>query len=67
MAKVYQCDACGKVMKNPYEARMKEFYVGCSFEYGHVFPSNNKRIKRIHLCEECYDGLQKLAEDKERT
>lgn len=64
MAKVYQCDACGDVMKSPYEAKMKEFYIGCSFEFGHVLPSFNKKIVRIHLCDNCYRNLNRLAEVK---
>lgn len=65
MAQVYQCDACGEVMKNPYDAKMKEFYVGCTFDLDRVWPTNWTRVKRIHLCEDCYHGLKKLAADKE--
>ena len=67
MAKVYQCDACGEVMGNPYKAKMREFFIGCSYELDHTFPSFDIRTTRIHLCETCYKGLRKLAENKEAT
>ena len=62
--KVYECDACKKTIKDPYEVKMKEFYVGCSFETCGVFPSNDKREVKIHLCDDCFKGLNKIAKDK---
>lgn len=62
--KVYECDSCKKIIQNPYEVNMKEFYVGCSFEIWGVFPSNDKRKVKIHLCDDCFNGLNKIAKDK---
>lgn len=63
MAKAYVCDACGITMTDPYEAKMREFYVGVEFDYGHAFPCNVKTCKhKVHLCDECYHALHELAE-----
>ena len=65
MAKAYICDACGITMENPYEAKMREFYVGVEFDYGHAFPCNVKTRKfKVHLCDECYHSLNELAREK---
>ena len=48
---MYECDACKKTIKDPYEVKMKEFYVGCFFENCGIFPSNDKRKVKIHLCD----------------
>ena len=62
--KAYVCDSCGRTMTNPYKERMTKFYVGCHFDFGTVFPENSKRSVKIHLCENCYNGLQYIAEQK---
>lgn len=65
MAKAYVCDACGVAMADPYEAKMREFYVGVKFDYGHAFPCNVKTPKcKIHLCDDCYRGLHDVAARK---
>lgn len=64
MAKAYICDACGITMTVPYEAKMKEFYIGCSFELNGVFPSFNKRRVKVHLCDDCYHALHLMAKEK---
>lgn len=65
--KVYQCDGCGKTITNPYEEKMKEFYVGCHFDYGGVFPENSKRKVKIHLCDDCFKSLYSIAEKKAKA
>lgn len=30
--RVYQCDCCNKVISNPHNVKMKEFYVGIEYE-----------------------------------
>ena len=65
--KVYQCDSCEKTITNPYEEKMKEFYVGCHFEYEGVFPENSKRKVKVHLCEDCFNGLHAIAEKKAKA
>ena len=60
--KVYQCDSCKKTITDPYKEKMKEFYVGCSFDFGMVFPEDSKRKTKVHLCDDCYRGLNLIAE-----
>jgi hypothetical protein len=64
MAKVFACDACGCMVEDPYEAKMKEFYIGVSFEMDGAFPVRRRRKEIVHLCEECYHGLQAIAKKK---
>ena len=64
MAKAYICDACGDTITNPYTAKMKEFYLGCSVEVSGVFPSFNTRRTKVHLCDDCYHALYEIAENK---
>ena len=61
MAKSYICDACEITIKNPYKAKMKEFYIGCSFEIGGVLPSFDTRRTKVHLCDDCYHALREIA------
>lgn len=61
MADAYICDACGVTMTDPYEAKMKEFYIGCSYEWYDVFPVYSKRKVKVQLCHECYEGLHLIA------
>ena len=62
--RIYQCDSCKKVITNPYEAKMKEFYVGVDFDNGMYFPINSTQKIRIHLCDDCYKNLHLIAENK---
>ena len=61
MATAYICDACGETMTDPYKAKMKEFYIGCSYEWYDVFPVNSTRKVKVQLCHECYEGLHMIA------
>lgn len=66
MAKAYVCDACGETMKDPYEANMREFFVGTEADFGMIFPCNVKTFKhKVHLCDGCYHSLKTIAERKE--
>ncbi len=56
--KAYICDSCGRTIDNPYTEKMKEFYV----EY---YRFELKRKRKIHLCNKCYHGLNKIAENAE--
>lgn len=68
MAKAYVCDACGITMKDPYEAKMRQFYVGVELDYGVAFPLNVKTIKqKVHLCADCYHALHEIARTQEDT
>lgn len=60
--KTYICDSCERVISDPFEMKMKEFYVRCSFEVNGVLYCNSKRKVKIHLCGDCYKGLHLIAE-----
>lgn len=57
---IYECDACGMQTNDPYTIHMKEFDItilGC-------FESFGKQRKKIHLCPQCFRGLQAIAQDR---
>ena len=62
MSKQYVCDSCEDIILSPHDVKMKEFYIGCSFEVDGVYPSLDKRKVKIHLCDRCFLGLRKIAE-----
>jgi hypothetical protein len=63
--KVYKCNSCGKTIENPYKENMKEFCYSAEYsEYG-VFPKPWKRKVKIHLCEDCFAGLNIIKESNE--
>ena len=61
--KVYKCDSCGRTIDSPYEERMKEFYISGSCDSIFIIPHNDKRRVKIHLCNDCFRGLHKIAEN----
>ena len=61
MAKAYVCDACGITITKPHNAKMKEFYIGYTYEFGLAFPSFDKRRLKVHLCDDCYHALCEIA------
>lgn len=61
--RVYQCDSCNKVIADPHTVKMKEFYVGIDIEY--FTRIERKRKIKIQLCDDCYKGLQVIAEKRE--
>lgn len=55
--RVYKCDACGEVIKEPHKVGMKEFCFEVSnCDTRQVFLPV-KRKKKIHLCELCFKCL----------
>ena len=62
--KTYQCDSCKRVIENPYKTEMKEFLYVCDYTVYGVFPKKSKRKVKIHLCDKCFKGLSKLAENR---
>lgn len=62
--RVYQCDCCDKVISNPHNVKMKEFYVGIDTEYFTriKIPIESKRKIKIQLCDDCYKGLHLIGE-----
>ena len=58
--KVYKCDSCGRTIESPHEERMKEFYIGGTWDS--IFYNDKRKIK-IHLCDDCFRGLHKIVEN----
>lgn len=65
MAKVYMCDACFNVMQNPFKCWMRVFRVEAYRDDGHYMPTKRKRKRKIHLCDDCFHALRKIAKEKE--
>lgn len=59
--KVYKCDSCGITISDPYEVKMKEFYIATEYDFDTAFPLNTKTRTRIHLCEDCFRGLKEIG------
>jgi hypothetical protein len=63
--RVYKCDSCGITIEKPYEEEMKEFcFVAEIDEYG-ILPKPLKRKVKIHLCEDCFEGLYIIKKRKD--
>ncbi len=64
--RIYQCDCCKKIIEDPFTVKMKEFYLRFDADClsGLPFPVENRRRRRIkiHLCDECYKGLNLIGE-----
>jgi len=56
--KAYICDSCGVTIKDPYTAKMREYY-GDNYE-GEFW---RRRIK-VQLCKLCYDTLRSIGKKK---
>lgn len=63
MAKVKICDHCKKIETHLHDACFREYYVGCEFDFGHVFPVDTKRVVRIDLCADCYSKLLNMKKE----
>lgn len=62
--KVYKCDGCGVIIKNPHKMRMKEFNIFFApDEYG-VCEYDGKQKIKIDLCPECFHSLREIAAEK---
>ncbi len=61
MSKEYVCDCCKNIITSPHKVKMKEFYIGCTFEVDGVYPSLDKRKMKIHLCDKCFFGLREVS------
>lgn len=63
MSKVYKCDSCEVMIDKPHDVKMKEFYIAVEIdEYG-AFPYCDTRKIKIHLCEECFNGLKQIGKN----
>lgn len=61
--RIYQCDSCKEIISDPYTAKMKEFYLRADVNClsGIPIPIKSKRRVKIHLCDECYKGLNLIG------
>lgn len=57
MSKVYKCDSCGRMIDDPYEERVREFYIGLDY---HSISDPSVREFNMHLCKRCYRGLSEI-------
>lgn len=62
--RIYQCDNCKKIIEDPFTVKMKEFYLGVDVLNGAPFPVKSRRRIKIHLCNECYKGLNLIGAGK---
>ena len=62
--KTYVCDSCKKIIDDPFEIKMKEFFYVADYDFGTAFPSPFKQTAKIHLCDECFNGLRLIAKEK---
>lgn len=62
--RIYQCDSCKEIISDPYTVKMKEFYLGVDIDClsGISILIESKRRVKIHLCDECYKGLNLIGE-----
>jgi hypothetical protein len=62
MARVYVCDICNTLLKNPYDVHMREFFIGIEFDLCGGMPCDVKsRKRRVHICGDCYKALQEAG------
>ena len=59
--KSYICDICEKPITDPYTARMREFGITLTFEFGWASPDHYKERTKIHLCGDCFEEFKKIA------
>lgn len=65
--KAYVCDACGMAITSPWDARMREFYVGARVGSKRVSLRHFKTNKqKVHLCEDCFRALHFIAGAKRK-
>ena len=48
-------------MVNPYKVKMKEFTIFPIYECGYELDWKTKRKIKIHLCDDCYQGIGRIA------
>lgn len=56
----YVCDSCGQVISEPFKVGMKEF---CYCRTDPFVLSPFKRKIKVHLCKDCFYGLNKIARE----
>lgn len=64
--KAYVCDMCGIVITDPYYAKMTQFCFTVSNSDIYQAPQKDKLKAKIHLCNNCFEGLKAIAKEKMR-
>lgn len=63
--KKYVCDICDDPITQPHELKMREFYVGYTYEIGiGAIPQNARRKKKLHMCDDCYQEFVFTCREK---
>ena len=63
--KVYQCNSCGRIIADPHRVKLQEFTVELESDWGMWFTTRRKRKVKVHLCKDCFKGLQDIAKRSE--
>ena len=63
--RTYICDICNTPIANPFKLKMKEFYIGYTYErvIGAV-AVDSKVEKKIHMCSSCFDEFVYTCQKK---
>lgn len=61
--RAYICDACGKVIADPFEVGMKKFDMLVDESGGALMPVARAKRVTVHLCGDCFHGLHLIAEN----
>lgn len=59
----YKCDSCGSLINDPHEVKMREFTFTRANDGGCYRFIKIVQPKKIHLCDVCFHGLNKIAND----
>ena len=62
--KSYVCDSCNKVINDPHEMNMREFWYSGTHEGWTLIKKEEKTKKKIHLCDACFYNLRHMDELK---
>lgn len=62
--KKYVCDICETIIDDPYATKMKEFCFTFSNCDIYQVPEETKIKKKIHLCNNCFEGFKSIAKQK---
>lgn len=63
--KVFQCDCCKKIIKDPYEVNFREYYLAVEYTLGAYFPVNSRKREKADLCADCYKNLHQVMKIKD--
>lgn len=61
----YKCDSCGMLIENAHEVKMREFTFTRVNRGGWFQWIKIEEPKKVHLCDTCFHGLNKIADSTE--